>query len=536
MNSPSKKLPIGISTLSDIVYGGYAYVDKTAHVLQLLGASKYYFLSRPRRFGKSLLINTLAEVFSGNEALFKGLYIHPHWDWSIKYPIIRISFGAGVLENREQLEQHILEALQLCQEQLGITTKLQSSSTKGRFAELIRKAKEQHGQSVVVLVDEYDKPLLDNITDPDVANTMRSGLRDFYSVIKDSDEYIRFAFLTGVSKFSKVSVFSGLNNLKDITLDPAYSTICGYTQNELETVFAGYLHDVDLAEVKSWYNGYQWLGEGVYNPFDVLLFLDTGKTYRPYWFETGTPTFLTELFREQNYHLPDLDNVIASFATLGDFDVGRLRVETLLFQTGYLTIRKEEAQFGGAPLYHLGYPNKEVRYSLNEYLLEHYLTDQIHERHSVYQAFMKHDFAALQQRFTTLFASIANDNYRKNNIAEYEGYYAAVMYAYLCSLGIETIAEDTGNRGRIDLTLRFTLPNGQKQVYIFEFKVIEGEEGDGSALRQLQDKAYANKYDDGEQHIFLIGMEFSRVLRNIVGFGWSAQGAAATGFENQSTA
>lgn len=520
MNSSPKKLPIGISTLSDIVLGGFAYVDKTAHVLRLLSASKYYFLSRPRRFGKSLLLNTLFEVFSGNESLFRGLAIHPHWDWSVKYPVIRISFGAGVLQTREQLEQHITEALQLSQEQLGLSGNLKSTSSKGRFAELIRKAKAQYGQGAVVLIDEYDKPILDNITDPAIAADMRNGLRDFYSVIKDSDEYLRFAFLTGVSKFSKVSVFSGLNNLDDITLDTRYSTICGYTQSELETVFADYLAGVDREEMKNWYNGYQWLGEGVYNPFDVLLFFDKQKAYRPYWFETGTPTFLVELFRQQSYHLPDLDNVMVSSATLSDFDVGRLKVETLLFQAGYLTIRKEETQLGGAPLYHLSYPNKEVRYSLNEYLLEHYLTDQLHERHSVYQAFMKQDCAALQQRFTALFASIANDNYRKNTIAEYEGYYVAVMYAYLCSLGLETIAEDTSNRGRIDLTLRFKLPDGAQQVYIFEFKVIEGEQGDGSALRQLKDKHYAAKYDDGVNHIFLIGMEFSQSLRNIVGFEW----------------
>ncbi|MEZ5451231.1 MAG: ATP-binding protein [Thiothrix sp.] len=514
-----KKLPIGISTLRDILEGGYAYVDKTAHVLKLTGSGKYYFLSRPRRFGKSLLINTLAEVFSGHEALFRGLHIHPHWDWSVKYPVIHISFGTGVLRNRAELDRRIRHILKENQEHLQLACE-DREDVSSCFAELIRKAKIQHGQGAVILIDEYDKPILDNITEPEIAAEMRNGLRNFYSVIKDSDEHVCFAFLTGVSKFSKVSVFSGLNNLKDITLDPAYSTLCGYTQAELESVFSEHLQDVDLTEMKAWYNGYQWLGEGVYNPFDVLLFLDTGKIFRPYWFETGTPTFLIELFRNQRYHLPDLDHVTASFATLGDFDVGRLRVETLLFQAGYLTIRKEESLFGGAPLYHLGYPNKEVRYSLNEYLLEYYLTDQIQERHSVYQAFMKNDFAALQQRFTALFASIANDNYRKNPIAEYEGYYAAVMYAYLCSLGIDAIAEDTSSRGRIDLTLRFKLPSGQKQVYIFEFKVIDGEEGDGSALRQLQDKQYAAKYADGENRIFLIGMEFSRVVRNIVGFGW----------------
>ncbi|EIJ36186.1 AAA family ATPase [Thiothrix nivea] len=341
-----KKLPIGISTLRDILEGGYAYVDKTAHVLKLTGSGKYYFLSRPRRFGKSLLINTLAEVFSGHEALFRGLHIHPHWDWSVKYPVIHISFGTGVLRNRAELDRRIRHILKENQEHLQLAGE-DREDVSSCFAELIRQAKIQHGQGAVILIDEYDKPILDNITEPEIAAEMRNGLRNFYSVIKDSDEH---------------------------------------------------------------------------------------------------------------------------------------------------TIRKEESLFGGAPLYHLGYPNKEVRYSLNEYLLEYYLTDQIQERHSVYQAFMKNDFAALQQRFTALFASIANGNYRKNPIAEYEGYYAAVMYAYLCSLGIDAIAEDASSRGRIDLTLRFKLPSGQKQVYIFEFKVIDGEEG---ALRQLQDKQYAAKALEG---------------------------------------
>ncbi|MEZ5477438.1 MAG: AAA family ATPase [Thiolinea sp.] len=516
-----KKLPIGISTLSDILEGGFAYVDKTAHVLRLLNASKYYFLSRPRRFGKSLLVNTLAEVFSGHEALFRGLHIHPHWDWSLKYPVIQVSFGAGVLRTPAELEQHICEALQFNQEQLGIT-ELTSASSKGRFVELIRKARAQYGLGAVVLIDEYDKPILDNITHPEIAAEMRNGLRNFYSVIKDSDEHVRFAFLTGVSKFSKVSVFSGLNNLEDITLDAHYSTVCGYTQSELEAVFADYLQGVDREEMKSWYNGYQWLGEGVYNPFDVLLFFSKQNTYRPYWFETGTPSFLISLLKSGRYHVPDLENMEVSSTQLSDFDIDHIRLETLLFQTGYLTIKHEETLFEET-VFLLNYPNREVRSTFNQVILERYLTGEPQERLPVLRALLKNDFEALRQRFTALFAGIAHDNYRRNPIAEYEGYYAAVMYAYLCSLGIDAIAEDTHHRGRIDLTLRFKLPDGQKQVYIFEFKVIDGEEGDGSALQQLQARDYAAKYNDGEQRIFLIGMEFSRSLKNIVGFEWQQQ-------------
>ncbi len=513
-----KKLPIGISTLAKMRQDGYTYVDKTHHVQRLVEASNYYFLSRPRRFGKSLLLDTLKQLFSANETLFQGLHIHPHWDWSVAYPVIHISFGSGVLKSPAELEQRTTEILQFNQEDLGVSC--EKTSVSGRFTELIRKVQKKYQQKIVILIDEYDKPILDNITDPDTARIMREGLKNLYSAIKDNDAFIRFVFITGVSKFSKVSIFSGLNNLEDITLDENYSDICGYTQTELEDTFAEHLVGADLTLVKQWYNGYSWLGEAVYNPFDILLFFSKGHAFRPYWFETGTPTFLIDLFKANRYHLPDLDNTTVSFAALGDFDVGRLHPVTLLFQAGYLTIKKETVFFNNAPVYELGYPNREVRYSLMEFLLENYLSSQPQERYSVYEAMLVNDFDALHRRFVALFDSIANDNYRNNTIAHYEGYYAAVMYAYLCSLGIETHAEDTTNRGRIDLTLRFTLPNGQQQVYIFEFKVIDGEKADGSALQQIKDKQYANKYDDGQQKIFLIGMEFSKVTRNIVGFEW----------------
>jgi len=514
-----KKLPIGISTLAKLLQGNFTYVDKTHYVLQLAEREGYYFLSRPRRFGKSLLLDTLKELFLANETLFQGLHIHPHWDWSVSYPVIHISFGMGVVKTHADLKQRIQYQLHLNQQSLGIECS-NNNDMAGCFSELIHKAQTTFQQKVVILIDEYDKPILDNITEPETAKIMREGLKNLYSVIKDNDQFIRFVFITGVSKFSKVSIFSGLNNLEDITLDENYSAICGYTQDELEDSFADYLVGADLTLVKQWYNGYSWLGEPVYNPFDILLFFSKGKSFRPYWFETGTPTFLIELFKAHRYHLPDLDNTTVSFAALGDFDVDRLHPTTLLFQAGYLTIKKEEVFFNNAPIYHLGYPNREVRYSLMEYLLENYLTDQPQERYSVYQAMLVNDFDALHKRFVALFDSIANDNYRNNTIAHYEGYYAAVMYAYLCSLGIETHAEDTTNRGRIDLTLRFTLPEGQQQVYIFEFKVIEGEQADGSALQQIKDKQYAKKYDNGQQSIFLIGMEFSKVTRNIVGFEW----------------
>ena len=514
-----KKLPIGISTLADFIADGYVYVDKTPYVQMLTQTGKYYFLSRPRRFGKSLLVDTLHQLFAGNEPLFRDLHIHPHWDWSVSFPIIRISFGSGQLASRAELDEKIGEILRINQRSLGIHC--EEKSLSGCFAELIRNAKEKYGRNVVILVDEYDKPILDNITDSSIAAEMRNGLRNLYSVIKDNDASIRFAFLTGVSKFSKVSLFSGLNNLEDITLDPRYSALCGYTQTELEQHFGEHLQGADMPLVRAWYNGYNWLGESVYNPFDVLLFIAKDKKFLPYWFETATPSFLVDILRKRPFYLPDLEAVSMDYKALGDFDVERIHLETLLFQTGYLTLKAEIIDTPGSlPEYILSYPNNEVRYSLTGYLLDNYLTDSRPERSKIRQALIRHDFVVLEQHFRALFDGIAYQNYTKNTMADYEGYYASVMYAFLCSLSLDTRAEESSSKGRVDIALRFTLPDGQKQVYIFEFKMVKGTEGDGSALRQIKEKDYAAPYRDGQHRIFLIGMEFSAEVRNFVGWEW----------------
>ncbi|SEQ54501.1 Predicted AAA-ATPase, partial [Ectothiorhodospira magna] len=220
-------LPIGVQAFSKIRTGGFYYVDKTPYLHQLIDEGSYYFLSRPRRFGKSLLLDTLKELFEANEPLFRGLYIHDRWDWKTRHPVIRISFADGVMSSRRALDQHIEELLREHSQRLGIT--LSNESIQGRFRELITGTYQQHGQRVVVLIDEYDKPILDNITDADVARELREGLKNLYSVLKDADPHLKFCLLTGVSKFSKVSLFSGLNNLRDITLSRDYGALCGYT-------------------------------------------------------------------------------------------------------------------------------------------------------------------------------------------------------------------------------------------------------------------------------------------------------------------
>jgi len=252
---PRKKLPIGIQTFREIREEGYYYVDKTGFALRLMDEGKYYFLSRPRRFGKSLLLDTLAELFEGNRPLFAGLYADAHWDWTIQYPVIRLSFGGGVLRNRDELDAKTRSLLRINLQALGVQCR-EPDQPAGCFAELIALAHAKTGQRVVVLVDEYDKPMLDNILEPNVARELRDGLRNLYSVIKDSDAHIKFALLTGVSKFSRVSLFSGLNNLYDITLSADYSAICGYTDADLDEVFAPELPGLNRDEMRHWYNGY----------------------------------------------------------------------------------------------------------------------------------------------------------------------------------------------------------------------------------------------------------------------------------------
>ena len=291
------KLPIGIQTFSEIRLGGYYYVDKTSHAIDLINNGKHYFLSRPRRFGKSLFLDTLKELFEGNEALFEGLDAQNQWDWSVKYPVLRFSFGRKNYNQQQSLSESLNQQLTRFEQEFDV--KRQFDDAGSRFADLMDNITAKIKLPVVILIDEYDKPILDAINHPEIARENRDFLRGFYSTIKDYDSQIKFSFLTGVSKFSKVSLFSGLNNLTDITLHPRYSTLCGYTDHDIDTVFAAELEGLDREQIREWYNGYSWLGEGVYNPFDVLQ-LFYRREFKNYWFETGTPTFLIELIRTQS--------------------------------------------------------------------------------------------------------------------------------------------------------------------------------------------------------------------------------------------
>ena len=333
-------------------------------------------------------------------------------------------------------------------------------------------------------------------------------------MIKSSDAHVHFTFVTGVSKFTKVSLFSDLNNLTDITLDPVFSSICGYTEADLDTVFAPELAGMDRQRIRDWYNGYGWLGsEKVYNPFDVLLLLRRRK-FAAHWFETGMPAFLVQTLFERRVASVSLDGMVGTEELLSTFDVGNIGTEALLFQTGYLTITGEE-EMGGLPLYRLGYPNREVRQSLNRVLLRQLVQDteqQTANSMRLARLLAAHDCAGLKDLFHAFFASIPYQWYTNSHIADYEGYYASVFYSYFAALGYEVAVEEASSHGRLDMAVR-----AGGDVYLFEFKVVELAPP-GSALAQLRERDYAAKYRGRGESIHLIGVEFSRKTRNVTAF------------------
>ena len=487
---PRRKLPIGIQNLREIREGGHYYVDKSDMAVDLVEAGKYYFLSRPRRFGKSLLVDTLKELFEGNQALFTGLAAESRWDWSKRHPVIRISFSSGSGPQGRLLAQRIRENLRVNRVALDLPLPagLPEEDLAGNFADLIRQAHQSRGERAVVLVDEYDKPMLDHLTDPAVAQTQRDMLSELYGTLKDCDEHLRFVFLTGVSKFSKVSLFSGLNNLTDITLDARWSALCGYTDEDIDTVFAPELPGLDRDEIRRWYNGYNW-------------------------FETGTLSFWVRLLAERKVFLPRLQALHTNAALLSSFDVDRIAPEALLFQAGYLTIHDVRQPVLGRWMYTLGYPNREVEASLNEVLLPEYGVPgdaEAQERLTV--ILQRGALDELETLIRSLFASIPADWYRSNPLAGFEGHYASVFYSHFAALGLDVRVEDATSHGRIDMAVLYA-----GRVFLFEFQVVE-RQATGAALQQIKDRGYADKYRARGEPIHLVGIEFGRAERNVVGF------------------
>ncbi|EHQ53647.1 hypothetical protein ECTPHS_13325 [Ectothiorhodospira sp. PHS-1] len=509
-------LPIGIQSFEKLRKGHYYYVDKTPLIESMAKIGGYYFLSRPRRFGKSLLLDTLRCLFEGHQALFDGLYIHDRWDWQRTHPVIRLSFGSGVMRNREELDTRIRDQLFSERERLGVSLQ-RETDIAGEFSALIRDTHAQYGERAVVLIDEYDKPILDNILETERARELREGLKNLYSVIKDADPHLHLVLITGVSKFSKVSLFSGLNNLRDITLLPEYSTICGYTDEDIDTVFAPELPGLDREAIRQWYNGYRWGGQeltSVYNPFDVLLLLQN-RQFGPYWFESATPTFLVNLLKERGVFTPALTAWHSRPALLSRFDVDDISTDALLFQTGYLTLKGIHEEVPNRPLYELGLPNQEVEISLNEALLpalgvSHAIFDDVVIR--LPRLLKAADMAGLEAHMKALYAGLPHDWYRNNPIARYEGHYASVFYSHFAALGVQVTVEDASHHGKVDMTVDFG-----GHIYLFEFKVVE-QLPEGRALAQIKARGYADKYRSTGKPIHLIGVEFSSEQRQIVAF------------------
>ena len=506
-----RRLPIGIQTFRKMRESDCYYVDKTEYALRLAKEGSHYFLSRPRRFGKSLFLDTLKELFEGSKELFQGLRAYKAWDWSVTYPVIKLSFGRGNFNQPGYVHTNLMAQLDAIENSFH----LESSYDTGpdRFSHLIESLHLQTNRRVVVLVDEYDKPILDALAQPDIARQNREYLRGLYSVVKDCDAHVHFCLLTGVSKFSQVNLFSGLNNLLDITLDATYSALCGYTENDLDAVFGPELQGLDRERIREWYNGYGWGGpERVYNPFDVLL-LFRRREFKDWWFETGTPSFLIETLVRRGIPIPELDGKLASEKVLSTFDIGEIAPEALLFQTGYLTLVGER-WIDGTHYRQLGYPNREVRQSLNLHL-RNYLSgnDPNREAHSrrLGELLRAADFGGLEQLLRAIFAGIPFEWHTRNEIARYEGYYASVLYSYLVGMGLKVEVEESSGAGRLDMAVRVG-----GRVYLFEFKVLE-RSGPGAALSQLKERGYADKYRHEAEQVYLVGIEFSEKERNIAG-------------------
>ncbi|MDR2399050.1 MAG: ATP-binding protein [Endomicrobium sp.] len=503
-----KILPIGTQSFSKLIEENKIYIDKTEHIYNLIRNGSVYFLSRPRRFGKSLLISTFKELFKGNKKVFEGLYIYDKWDWSKTNPVIHLDFtelgysSINVLNN--SLEDFIIRTA------MQYSIELISRGTPDKFAELIEKMHKVIGQQVVILVDEYDKPLIDNLSKEEIYPEVKRTLHDFYQVIKASDEHLRFVFLTGVSQFSGLSIFSGLNNLNNITMNAKYTSICGYTQEELENNFKEYIEssaevmgiprEEVLSAIKRWYNGYSWDGETfVYNPFSTLVFFDN-KKFANYWFKTGTPTFLIEQIRKRDELEIFTKPKIVGEDSLNGLDYDKIESTALLFQTGYLTIKKEESTELGLQ-YELDFPNMEVRNAFITNVLEYYSNGQSREinriRVNLGKQIKGKDEKGLEESLKILFAHIPS-----NLHISLEAYYHSMLMMLMMAVGYEVEGEVNTDKGRIDAVLK-----KGKEVIVVEIKHGKGSKIEKllkEGLAQIKEKKYYEKYEEKEVSLLAI--------------------------------
>lgn len=512
------KFPIGIQSFEQIRTEDYLYVDKTEHIYSLVNEGKVYFLSRPRRFGKSLLVSTLRALFQGKRELFRDLWIDKKCDFEWKeHPVVVLDFNGIPHSTPDEMKTALVYTMEEYAERNGF--KLKSPLLNTKFKELILKLKERAGQNVVVLVDEYDKPIIDFLGHGKEKLKLgienREILRSFYGTLKDADvaPALRFLLITGVSKFSKVSIFSELNNLYDLTMHEKYADILGYTHEELLQYFSieiqkladksNISNDEIIVKISSWYNGYRFSERevSVYNPFSILQAFDR-LSFKNYWFESGSPRFLINLIKESGYHVPDFENIEAAEAMFSTYEIDDLNIEAILFQTGYLTI-KDIKKF----VYRLSYPNQEVRASLTEHLFTAYSEIGNATERSKFLLLPVHLKSKKFEEFfvvvKSLYASIPHTLNSKRD----ETYFHTIFYLMISAAGIDSEIEVLTSKGRIDLVMEF-----QGLLYIIEFKCNQSAK---SGIGQIKEKKYYEKYLSSGKEIYLMGINFSTDQKNV---------------------
>lgn len=512
MEQTLKNLPIGIQDFESLINDGYLYVDKTALMHRLVSTGRYYFLSRPRRFGKSLLISTLKAYFLGKKDLFEGLAVEQlEQKWTV-HPVLHLDLNTAKYKEPGKLDAVLDKTLSKWEKLYDI--KPHDPDFGMRFEDVIQCAYEKSGERVVVLVDEYDKPLLETIGNEALQDDYRSTLKSFYGALKSKDDCIKFAMLTGVTKFGKVSVFSDLNNLNDISLDNDYYNICGITEEELKGVFEPYVNRLAEArkmtqseaysELKRNYDGYHFTDEtpGMYNPFSLLNALQK-RTFGSYWFETGTPSYLVELMQDQDMKLWNITKKLVSSDVLNSVDIATAEPISVIFQSGYLTIKGYKNEYDG---YLLGFPNEEVKRGFLRYLIPRYTSvrpsDTAFEIESFVEEVRGGDISGFMKRLKSFFANTPYDL-----IKDTENHYQNVLFI-LCNLcGLYTKAEFHTSDGRVDMTIETS-----DYVYIFEFKYNGTAE---EAMSQIKEKNYAQPFLASGKKIALIGANFSGETRNI---------------------
>ncbi len=506
------KYPIGIQNFEDIRNKGFVYVDKTHHIYNIATTGKCYFLSRPRRFGKSLLISTMEAYFSGKKDLFKDLAIEQlETEWT-EYPILHLDLNTGKYDSEKELHSVINQHLCAWENIYGVDSS--EDTLHSRFKGIIQRACEKTSKQVVILIDEYDKPLLQAIGNEDLQSVYRSILKAFYSVFKTQDKYIKFAFLTGVTKFGKVSIFSDLNNLRDISMIPAYSDICGITDTEIDNYFKESIKDLanyngltfeeTREKLKDWYDGYHFClkSDGIYNPFSLLNTF-ANNIFNDYWFETGTPTFLVELLQKTNYDLNNLQKEKVTADVLNSIEAMYDNPIPVIYQSGYLTIKGYDERF---EKYSLGFPNMEVEKGFIRYLLPSYTSTKRKRSEFAVEEFIAdveegrpEDF---MKRLQTFFA---DGNYEV--LGDREKDFQNATYVVFKMMGFYTEVERRTSRGRMDIVIQT-----KDYIYVMELKLDGSAE---EALQQIEDKGYAAPFAMDSRKLFKIGVNFSSVTRRI---------------------